>query len=215
VYLDARKEQGEDRKVDNAIRAYVDPQFPRDRLTSAEKALLDAICSIKELGKYGTNEPAVQQASAPVDTPSTTGTTLAGTAAAIAADAAANTVVPDADAPQTTGQTGAPSSVPAPQPTSEPQRFTPNMTAASPAPPTTGPVHPVSSLPPSHRPSVEPLTPVPGSPAIQNGTPLRRPFAEVSAAAGAEEMKAENNGEANQEVVKEHVKDDDAPTKTE
>jgi hypothetical protein len=221
VYLDARKEQGEDRKVDNAIRAYVDPQFPRDRLTTAEQALLKAILGIEHLGKYGTNEPAVQQASAPVDAPSTTGTTLAGTAAAIAADAAANTIVPDADAPQAAVQSGAPSSAPVSQPTSEPQRFTPNMTGASPAlPPTTGPVHPVSSLPSSHRPSVEPLTPVPGSPAVQNGTPLRRPFAEVSAAiadaaASAEETKAENNGEANLEVGREKAKDDDTPAKAE
>jgi hypothetical protein len=233
VYLDARTEEGEDRKVDNAIRAYVDPQFPRETLTTAEQALLQAILGIEHLGKYGTNEPAVQQVSAPVHTPSTTGTTLAGTAAAIAADAAANTVVPDADAQQAPVQTSVSSSGPVPQPTSEPQRFTPNMTGASPAlPPTTAPVHSISSLPPSHRPSVEPLTPVPGSPAIQHGTPLRRPFAELSAAIadtarGTEETRVENNGEASHEIEKsesdaqveehgkEQIKGDDAPMKNE
>jgi hypothetical protein len=44
----------------------------------------------------------------------------------------------------------------------------------------------------SHRPSVEPITPVPGSPAVQNGTPFpRRPVNETNAdnASGTEDVK--------------------------
>lgn len=64
-------------------------------------------------------------------------------------------------------------------PASEPHKFTPNMTVSS----TSAPSAPVAPLPPSHRPSVEPLTPVPGSPAIQSGTPLvKRSITEITAA---------------------------------
>ncbi|KZM19011.1 sequence-specific DNA binding [Ascochyta rabiei] len=84
--------------------------------------------------------------------------------------------------------------------TSEPHKFMPNMTAASaPAPPGPSP-----SLPPSHRPSVEPLTPVPGSPAVQNGTPLiKRSMTENNAADLA--VKEEDT----------KLEDDDVPTKIE
>jgi hypothetical protein len=47
VYLMDRKEPGEDRKCDNAIRAFVDPHFQVDSLTTGEKALLDVIKSKK------------------------------------------------------------------------------------------------------------------------------------------------------------------------
>ncbi|KAF1917566.1 hypothetical protein BDU57DRAFT_493662 [Ampelomyces quisqualis] len=177
VYLKARTEPGEDRKVDNAIRAYVDSQYPRDQLTSPEKALFQAISNIEHLGKYMGSEPAVQQAPAPVNVLPGKSTTSAGTAAAIAADAAANTTLPTAVAQESQTPTEGTS-----QSTNEPQKFTPNMMSASPAPhPTDAPAPPIPSLPPSHRPSVEPLTPVPGSPALQNGTPLRRSVVEILA----------------------------------
>ncbi|KAH8712073.1 hypothetical protein GQ44DRAFT_570453, partial [Phaeosphaeriaceae sp. PMI808] len=182
VYLEARKEPGEDRKVDNAIRAYVDSQFPREKLTTAESSLLQAISGIEHLGKYSTNEPVVQQVAAPANVPPNTSTTSAGTAAAIAADAAANTVGPVAVTQQSASSSGTTSQISTAQATSEPHKFTPHMSGAPPAPAsTTAPTQPVPSLPSSHRPSVEPLTPVPGSPAAPNGTPLKRSFGEISA----------------------------------
>jgi hypothetical protein len=181
VYLEARKEPGEDRKCDNAIRAFVDPQYQVNTLTTAEVALLDAIKSIEHLAKYMRNKNAAQQGSAP-NVPSAPGTTSAGTAAAIAADAVANSAAPTTAAQASAPSTSADTQTSASQPISEPHKFTPNMTAVSPAlPPTTAPAPSVHSLPPSHRPSVEPLTPVPGSPAVQNGTPLKRSFVEIPA----------------------------------
>lgn len=215
VYLEARREPGEDRKCDNAIRAFVDPQFPLASLTSSEVALLDAIKSIEHLAQYMRNNSASQQGSAPANVPPPPTTTSAGTAAAIAADAVASSVAPDtaaqasalspSDAPQTS----------MPQPASEPHKFTPNMTATSPAPPpSTAPA--VPSLPPSHRPSVEPLTPVPGSPAVQNGTPLRRAFVEIPATTpetngGAAESKGT---ESQVEQAAHEVEKTDDPTAT-
>ncbi|KAF2832427.1 hypothetical protein CC86DRAFT_280306 [Ophiobolus disseminans] len=178
VYLEARTEPGEDRKVDNAIRAYVDPQFPRERLTTAEVGLFQAISGIEDLKKYNTNEH-VQQAPTPVHVPTGPSTTSPDTAAAIAADAAANTITPP-----TATQHSYPSTNAAPQnqPSIEPQRYTPNMAALPPGAPPSAVLPPhVPSLPPSHRPSVEPLTPVPDSPAMPNGTLPKRSFAEVSA----------------------------------
>jgi hypothetical protein len=193
TYLDARKEPGEDRKVDNAIRAFVDPQFDRSKLTTSESALLSSICSIEQLRKYNTGVPAVQRASAPAMTPSTS-TTSADTAAAIAADVAANTIIATTATQQPAHFPGAASS----QPTGEPHKFTPNMKGTGPASPSTTARAPsVPSLPPSHRPSVEPLTPVPGSPAVQNGTPLKRSFVEIPATTadadgGADQFKKES-----------------------
>ncbi|OAL02318.1 hypothetical protein IQ06DRAFT_247562 [Phaeosphaeriaceae sp. SRC1lsM3a] len=183
VYLEARKEPGEDQKVDNAIRAYVDPQFNRDGLTDPERSLLSAISGIQQLSKY--NEPAAQPAPVPADVPpAATSTTSAGTAAAIAADAAANTAPPSATPLQPGPSTNPTNPESLHQTTSEPQRFAPNVTGSSTAVPTSSaPVPSVPSLPASHRPSVEPLTPVPGSPAVQSGTPLRRSLVELPATA--------------------------------
>jgi hypothetical protein len=203
VYLQARTEAGEDRKVDNAIRAYVDPQYARDKLTTAEHALLTAISGIAHLGQYNTNEPAEPRVSAPANVPVT-----ADTAAAIAADAAASTAVPPVPTHQPAPAVGAKSQASTPQPTSEPHKFTPNMTAASQAPPpTTASVAPGTSLIPTNRPSVEPLTPAPGSPAVQNGTPLRkRSFTELYAVtpdtnSGAEESNKVQSSDVHKEQI--------------
>ena len=178
VYLEARTEPGEDQKVDNAIRAYVDSQFPKEKLTGAESSLLYAISGIKELAKYSTNEPVAQPA-APVQVPVTSSTDSAGTAAAIAADAAASTIAQSAPLHPAVATTITLPQTTAPQTTSEPQKFTPNMTgASSTAPAAASHVAPFSS---SHRPSVEPLTPVPGSPAVQNGTLRKRSITDISA----------------------------------
>jgi hypothetical protein len=188
VYLDARKEPGEDRKVDNAIRAYVDPQFPRDRLSTAEVGLFSAISGIEDLKKYSTNE-VVQQVPTPVNPPP--GTAVQETAAAIAADAAAKNP-PINPATQNA----------MPQPKYDPQRFTSNTsTVAHDAPSSTAIAHPVLSLSSSHRPSVEPLTPVPGSPAVPNGALPKRSFTEVpvanaDASGGAERPEKPHNDEA-------------------
>jgi hypothetical protein len=185
VYLDARKEPGEDRKVDNAIRAYVDPQFPRDRLNTAEVGLFNAISGIEDLKKYSTNE-VVQQVPTPVNPPP-----VSDTAAVIAADAAAKSP-PINPATQTA----------IPQPTYNPQRFSSNTSAvAHNASSSTAITHPVLSLSSSHRPSVEPLTPVPGSPAVPNGALPKRSFTEVpvanaDASGGAERPEKPHNDQA-------------------
>lgn len=191
VYLEARTEPGEDRKVDNAIRAYVDLNFPRARLTPAEVALYNAISSIEQLDKYGTREPPQQQpVQAMTNPPIETNTTSADTAAAIAADAAANTAAP-ATQTQPAPSANFTSQTATPQPPNKPQKYTPNITSAAP----TAPIAPSAAS--SLRPSVEPLTPVPGSPAVQDGPLPKRVFTEippVSAApaddnSGAEEPK--------------------------
>jgi hypothetical protein len=182
VYLTARTEPGEDRKCDNAIRAFVDEDYPLENLTSSEVSLLEAIRGIKALAQYMKDRPPRQQLSAPANLPPSPTTTSAGTAAAMVADAVASSI-----SPAPTAQTSASTTSEAPQssthqPTSEPHKFTPNMTAASPAPPpSTAPTPAVPSLPNSHRPSVEPLTPVPGSPAFQNVPPGPRAFVEIPA----------------------------------
>lgn len=72
----------------------------------------------------------------------------------------------------------------------EPHKFTPTMTIAS----TAAPSAPVVSLPTSHRPSVEPLTPVPGSPAVQTSTPLiKRSITEIT----ADDLVAKKDGQTN------------------
>ncbi|KAF1849054.1 uncharacterized protein K460DRAFT_364962 [Cucurbitaria berberidis CBS 394.84] len=170
VYLEARLEPGEDKKVDNAIRACVDTTVPEASLTDSERLLLKSIRSIEGVAKHLTSAPAIKEENAPaVNVPATTSTVAAGTAAAIAADAVV--------AQQSTPPATAPSLAPSQQATGEPHKPTPTMTSGPPpAPLSSGPIH---NLPTSHRPSVEPLTPlpgtpVPGSPAVQNGTPLRQ-----------------------------------------
>ncbi|KAJ4373094.1 hypothetical protein N0V83_003385 [Neocucurbitaria cava] len=198
VYLEARLEPGEDKKVDNAIRACVDTTVPEASLTESEKLLLKSIRSIEGVAKHLTSAPPVKEENVPApNVPGSTSTIAAGTAAAIAADA----VVAQQQQPptqQTAPQATVPSPAPTQQATGEPHKFTPNMASAAPAP------APSSSataypLPASHRPSVEPLTPVPGSPAVQNGTPLRRSITEtntdtVESAEGAKKQDSDNVG---------------------
>jgi hypothetical protein len=216
VYLAQRSEDGEDKKVDNAIRAFIDTSVPQASLTESEQQLLTAISNIPHLRDYRANPTVVKQENTTAQHP-VTSTAAAGTAAAIAADAAASTtpntlsnVQPQqALQPQSTASPATPAPAPTapatPVPaTSEPHKFTPNMTVAAATAVAPAPPGPVSSLPPSHRPSVEPLTPVPGSPAVQNGTPLiKRSVTEITAAdlaAKATDKKPE---------------DDNAPGKTE
>jgi hypothetical protein len=200
VYLAQRKEPGESQKVDNAIRAFADTSVPHASLTDSERQLLTSITNINGLTALRAKFNAVNQSNTASSLP-VASTAAAGTAAAIAASGVASgtpTAPPQTQsqqvpqqtpqqAPQQISQPAASSHAP-PAPaaaapatpvaaTSEPHKFTPNMTAAS-APA-------VASLPPSHRPSVEPLTPVPGSPAVQNGTgtPLiKRSVTEITAA---------------------------------
>ncbi|KAF3042799.1 hypothetical protein E8E11_006153 [Didymella keratinophila] len=94
--------------------------------------------------------------------------------------ASQQTNLPSASSPVTPAPTGA-GATKSGDPAGEPHKFTPNMTIASTSAPS-APVAPVASLPPSHRPSVEPLTPVPGSPAVQTSTPLvKRSITEITA----------------------------------
>lgn len=171
VYLQTRIEPGEDKKVDNAIRAYVTPELAMN-LTPQEQNLLNSIKSIPMLEQLrGGSQPIKQEEGARAseatvhvngENKDAAPTAAASTAAAIAADAAA------------------PSS-------NEPQKFTPNMTGPPPSATTPTPT-PISAAVPApmrvqtQRPSVEPLTPVPGSPAIQNGTPMKRPAPEAGVA---------------------------------
>ncbi|KAH5379845.1 hypothetical protein HBI33_154240 [Parastagonospora nodorum] len=220
VYLEARKEPGEDRKCDNAIRAFVDPHYQVHTLTKAEVALLNAIQSIEHLAQYMRNKNTASQGSVATSVPQAPSMTSAGTAAAIAADAVANSVAPTTTAQASAPPASADSQTSESQPTTEPHKFTPNMTAVSPAPPpTTAQAQSVPSLPPSHRPSVEPLTPVPGSPAVQSGTPLRRSFVEIPATsdnanAGAEEPQKLETTEGEEVQPAQKVDDDSGPMET-
>ncbi|KAH6621932.1 hypothetical protein C7974DRAFT_397391 [Boeremia exigua] len=197
-YVKLRTEPGEDTKVDNAIRAFIDTNVPQSSLTDPERGLLTAITKIPNLAAYRSNPVAVNQENPATQLP-VSSTAAAGTAAAIAAAGAASTT---ADPPHTTQHqqtpqrppqqaveqvTQSPASSSAPianapttssSPKSEPHKFTPNMTV-----PASAPAAPTTSLPSTHRPSVEPLTPVPGSPAVQTGTPLiKRSVTEITAA---------------------------------
>lgn len=229
VYLETRIEPGEDQKVDNAIRAYTDPNFALSRLNDGERSLYDAISGIAGLQQYRTHMPPVQQAAAPAPVPTTSSTTSAGTAAAIAADQAASTATTNSQ-PQSSTPAVAPAQASAQYSANEPQRFIPTMTGQSPsttpnsgppsqAPPL-GPAPAVPSLPPSHRPSVEPLTPVPGSPAVQNGTPVKRSFTEITAesiptdAQTADSKNADNNN-ASPVEEQQKPKEEEMPPKTE
>ena len=194
VYLERRSGPDEQRKVDNAIRACVDRTVPESTLTAAEVMVLDSMCGVESINKFVNRKPAAKNESTSATVPAT----AEDTAAAMAADAAANTLTQQYQA----SKDGTPPNARTPAPVqdnSEPHKFTPNMTGQpSPAPPNTTPGH---AMAPSHRPSVEPITPVPGSPAIQNGTPLRRPLTELNAdsTSGAEEaVKSEKSGETPQ-----------------
>ncbi|CAI6244686.1 unnamed protein product [Periconia digitata] len=198
VYLQTRIEPGEDVKVNNAIRAYVMPELEAC-LTLPEQNLLKSIKTIPKLKelKDKAEDPIPGKGA---DPPPVNGTATVGqsavkveeaapsaTVAAIAAVAAANTV------PNTT-----PSSTPQ---ANEPHKFTPNMTPQAPSAPSDTPQPPAQppTQPPAstvitniaaaagparvqaQRPSVEPLTPLPGSPAVQD-TPQIKTSAPVSAA---------------------------------
>ncbi|KAL6704991.1 hypothetical protein ACN47E_007394 [Coniothyrium glycines] len=168
AYLKQRVEPGEQTKVDNAIRACVDTTVPEVTLTGPEKLLLTAIRSIAAVAKL--LAPSVKPQDVPVNQPAAADTDAAGTAASIAADAVANS----AAAPQNgIYQSASITDVNAAQ------NHTPNMMGSTFAAHASGTsAHP---LPASHRPSVEPLTPVPGSPALQNGTPVKRNMTEITA----------------------------------
>ena len=190
VYLDKRTQPGEDTKVDNAIRAFVDTSVPSASLTESEQQLLTAITNVPNLTDYRANPIVVNQEDATIQHP-VTSTAAAGTAAAIAAGGAASAApvaLPNtqlqhaahapASTPVTPATTATAPTTPVPV-SSEPHKFTPNMTGA----PVPAPPGPASSLPYEHRPSVEPLTPVPGSPAVQSATPIvKRSISEITAA---------------------------------
>jgi len=187
VYLGTRVEKGEDEKADKAIRAFVIPDL-EPSLTPAEAALLGSIKTIPGLDQLrgvpikpgeGTQPIAsTAQADAAANV-----TPVPTTAAIAAADAAANTV------PNKLASTATPD---------QPQNFAPPMTG-TPTPAPAAPVpNPAVANVLAQRPSVEPITPVPGSPAVQNGTPFTRPVQEATAVApvapidtvsGAEEKK--------------------------
>ncbi|KAL5396823.1 hypothetical protein PMIN06_004080 [Paraphaeosphaeria minitans] len=198
VYLHTRIEPGEDKKADNAIRAFVTPEL-ESSLTQAEAALLDSIKTIPMLEQLrGGARPSIQpdestqptEYKTPVEALASIPSAPTTTAAIAAADAAANTA-PNNPAPAVES--------------SQPQSFAPPMTATSqpstnPASaPTAPPAVPAIANVQAQRPSVEPITPVPGSPAVRNGTPVTRPvqhavpFAPTDTASGAEEkvVKAE------------------------
>ncbi|KAL1592002.1 hypothetical protein SLS60_011594 [Paraconiothyrium brasiliense] len=204
VYLHTRIEPGEDQKADNAIRAFVTPDL-ESSLTPAEAALLDSIKTIPMLEELrgGVHAPIKSEENTqptatktPVEALATFNASMAPapttTAAIAAADAAANT---------------APNKPPPTAAHNLPQNFAPPMTATSqpgttpgPAPAAPAPLPAIANVQ-AQRPSVEPITPVPGSPAVQNGTPVTRAVHEVAAvaptgtASGAEE-KAEAKTEA-------------------
>lgn len=177
VYLHTRIEKGEDEKADKAIRAFVIPEL-ESTLTPAEAALLGSIKTIPMLeqlrGSPAKQGEGTQPAATAAQADPATGVAPVPTTAAIAAaDAAANT------APNK------PASTPTPN---QPQNFAPPM-AGTPQPtgtPTPGPSapapNPAVANVQAQRPSVEPITPVPGSPAIQNGTPVTRPAQEAAPA---------------------------------
>ncbi|KAJ4384874.1 hypothetical protein N0V86_000477 [Didymella sp. IMI 355093] len=107
-----------------------------------------------------------------------------------------------ASSPATTAPMAAVPTTPG-APAGEPHKFMPNMTVTSASAPS-APLAPVASMPPSHRPSVEPLTPVPGSPAVQTGTPLvKRSITEITAA----DLTAKEDNQA--------PEDDETPQQTE
>ncbi|KAF1358548.1 hypothetical protein EJ07DRAFT_124200 [Lizonia empirigonia] len=200
VYIHKSVNPGEDAKVEKAIRAFLDPSIPQASLTEPEQLLLRAITNVPNLITFRANPIVAQQDNTPTQQP-VTSTAAAGTAAAIAAGGGTLQQAPQqATQPPASFPAAAPTATAPTAPllaTSEPHGFTPNITSA----PTPAPPGPSSSLPPSHRPSVEPLTPVPGSPAVpvQGGTPLaKRSITDTTAANLApkeEDNKPEDDGE--------------------
>ncbi len=190
VYLDARTEPGEDKKVDNAIRACVDTTVPEASLTEAEKLLLKSIRSIEGVAKHLTNTPVLKKDNETASVPVTTSTVAAGTAAAIAADAAKNPAITQSGQPTT-------------------NKGIPFATSSN--PPTAGP------SPSMHRPSVEPLTPVPGSPATQDNTPIKREVPAFPADSNTEAKPVEKaeaeKAEAEKAEAEKVESSDAAPTK--
>lgn len=181
VYLGNRK-QDED-KMDKAISAFVTPALEAN-LTTTEAALLRSIYTIPKIEELrgGPNAVNKQEGAQPPSTtvqengdskgtpPSTT------TAAAIAADAAANTApnhLPAATNPQT--QQTVPPAPAAPQSASTSSS---GPGAAVPAP-TPAPIAAIVGAQ-MQRPSVEPITPIPGSPAVQNGPSVAQSTAEAA-----------------------------------
>lgn len=201
VYLSTMTGPGEELKVDNAIRAYVDPRFPPKNLNPGEKALFAAISGIHELSVLPLNVPVVKQDTLPVVASTTASADATGTHAAAAAQVAATSAVSQQTHSQPTPSSG---QIP---PASEPQRYTPNMTGTTPA---AEPAQPMTHAP---RPSVEPLTPVPGSPAIPHVTPVKRSFTEIpaDAQAGAQGGPSKVVADDNTHAVK---VDDEVPVKT-
>jgi hypothetical protein len=171
VYLSTMTGPGEELKVDNAIRAYVDPHFPATNLNLGERALFDAISGIKELRVLPLNRPIIKQDASPVVAPTTANAESTSTHAAAAAQVAATTAVSQQNHPQPTPPQQLPT-------TTEPQQYTPNMTGTVPIASASTPQQPGTH---AHRPSVEPLTPVPGSPAVPHVTPTKRSFTEIAA----------------------------------
>lgn len=195
VYLHTRIEPGEDKKADNAIRAFVTPEL-ESSLTFAEAALLDSIKTIPMLEELRggarphikpneSTQPTVYRT--PVEALASIPSAPTTTAAIAAADAAANI---------------APSNPASAADPIQPQNFAPPMTATPQSSATPGPAQAAPPAVPAianvqaQRPSVEPITPVPGSPAVRNGTPVTRPAqdaapsAPTDTASGAEEKAA-------------------------
>lgn len=196
VYLHTRIEPGEDKKADNAIRAFVTPALEHT-LNPAEAALLDSIKTIPMLEQLrGGARPPVKpdestqptDAKTPVEALANIPSAPTTTAAIAAADAAANTApnnpVPAAESSQ-------------PQSSAPPMTATPQPSTISAPGPTAPPAVPAIVNVQAQRPSVEPITPVPGSPAVRNGTPTTRPVqggapaVPANTASGAEEKDVE------------------------
>jgi hypothetical protein len=219
TYLNNLPGPAEEKKVDNAIRACVDSTVPESTLTAHEHELLRIICGLPGVARLIKRTPPVKREDTHVVVQATAASTAAAMAADAAANTSSAQQQPSPPQPSAQpAQQYPPPSIPqnqrsppsaqryppqtAPRPStstaspapvresSEPHKFTPNMTGESPpALSNAAPAHPPQL---SHRPSVEPITPVPGSPAVQNGTPFpRRPVNETNAdnASGTEDVK--------------------------
>jgi hypothetical protein len=224
VYLRTRIEPGEEGKVDNAIRAYVGA-YPESKLNDKERFLLESISGIEglndhRLGKIATKQETGNQAPSPSGTPAHQHYSQQQYPPQ---QHPSKPYPPHQYAPQQSASPyDRPAQVASPYATS-PHTFMPNMMGRHAAPPNAAPTPAASgapsSVPPSHRPSVEPLTPVPGSPAAQTTTPLRRSLAEINADAdaGAEQLSKLGGGEQllKLEADEPSVQPDGSPMKTE
>ncbi|KAH7130521.1 hypothetical protein B0J11DRAFT_430451 [Dendryphion nanum] len=153
-------------KVDNAYKALFNPAFV-SKLTKQEADLLDSISGFVSKIPVGNTSP---QEGAEAMKKAAMSTNLASTAAAIAAHnaaaAASNETKEIPNVPLAKLETS--SSKPgtsAISPGMEPHKFTPSMVNPAVSFVANGPMA-VASSPIGTRPSVEPLTPVPGSPAV-------------------------------------------------